>query len=103
MPLDKTPLTDAELWGALLPWIIVCVVMLIWGNGPFKTWANSIFVWNYPVPDLHNMINVVPPVAAQADAARGGVRFHLSVVHRHRHADRGDHLGLADEIFAGAS
>src|SRR5438034_1453824 len=32
-PLDKTPLTQAELWSALLPWIIVCIVMLIWGNG----------------------------------------------------------------------
>jgi lactate permease len=63
--LDKTPLTQAELWSALLPWIIVCIVMLIWGNGAFKTWANSIFVWNYPVPELHNMINSVPPVAAK--------------------------------------
>ncbi len=63
--LDKTPLTQSELWSALLPWIIVCIVMLIWGNGAFKTWANSIFVWNYPVPELHNMINAVPPVAAK--------------------------------------
>jgi len=54
-----------ELWTALLPWIIVCVVMLIWGSGAFKTWANSIFTWNYPVPELHNMINKVPPVAAK--------------------------------------
>ena len=64
-PLDKTPLTQSELWSALLPWIIVCIVMLIWGNGAFKTWANSIFVWNYPVPELHNMINTMPPVAAK--------------------------------------
>jgi lactate permease len=64
-PLDKTPLTQAELWSALLPWIIVCIVMLVWGNGAFKTWANSIFVWNYPVPELHNMINKMPPVAAK--------------------------------------
>jgi lactate permease len=63
--MDKTPLTQGELWTALLPWIVVCVVMLIWGNGTFKTWANSIFVWNYPVPELHNMINTVPPVAAK--------------------------------------
>ncbi len=61
-PLDKTPLTQGELFSALLPWIIVCIVMLIWGNGAFKTWANSIFTWNYPVPDLHNMINKMPPV-----------------------------------------
>jgi lactate permease len=63
--MDKTPLTQAQLWSALLPWIIVCIVMLIWGTGAFKTWANSIFTWNYPVPDLHNMINKVPPVAAK--------------------------------------
>jgi lactate permease len=64
-PMDKTPLTQAELWSSLLPWIIVCIVMLIWGSGWFKTWANSIFTWNYPVPELHNMINKVPPVAAK--------------------------------------
>jgi lactate permease len=64
-PLDKTPLTQGELWSALLPWIIVCILMLIWGNGAFKAWADSIFVWRYSVPDLHNMINSVPPVAAK--------------------------------------
>ena len=64
-PLDKTPLTQSELWRALLPWIIVCIVMLIWGNGGFKGWANSNFAWNYPVPDLHNMINKVSPVVPQ--------------------------------------
>jgi lactate permease len=61
-PMDKTPLTQGELWSALLPWIIVCVVMLIWGNGAFKNWANSIFVWSYPVPDLDKMIFKVSPV-----------------------------------------
>src|SRR5262245_56180028 len=64
-PLDKTPLTQSELWSALLPWIIVCILMLIWGNGAFKTWANSIFTWNYAVPELHQMINKMPPVAAK--------------------------------------
>lgn len=63
--MNKTPLTQGQLWSALLPWIIVCIVMLIWGNGSFKTWANSIFTWNYPVPGLHNMINKMPPVAAK--------------------------------------
>jgi lactate permease len=64
-PMDKTPLTQAQVWSSLLPWIIVCIVMLIWGNGSFKTWANSIFTWNYPVPELHQMINKMPPVAAK--------------------------------------
>ncbi len=64
-PMDTTSLTQGELWSALLPWIIVCIVMLMWGNGAFKTWANSIFTWNYPVPELDKMINKVPPVAAK--------------------------------------
>src|SRR6202047_252699 len=64
-PIDKTPLTQSELWSSLLPWIIVCIVMLIWGNGAFKAWANGIFTYSYPVPELHNMINKVPPVAAK--------------------------------------
>jgi lactate permease len=63
--MDKTALTQKELWSALLPWIIVCIVMLIWGSGWFKNWANSIFFYKYPVPELHNMINTVPPVAAK--------------------------------------
>jgi lactate permease len=67
-PFDKTPLSQGQLWSALLPWIIVCIVMLIWGNSAFKSWANSIFIWNYPVPELHNMINKVPPVVAKPTA-----------------------------------
>ncbi|KRR02687.1 L-lactate permease [Bradyrhizobium valentinum] len=64
-PLNTAKLSQAQLWSALLPWIIVCVVMLIWGSGSFKNWANSIFVWKYQVPELHNLINKVPPVAAK--------------------------------------
>jgi lactate permease len=74
-PLDKTPLTQGQIWSALLPWIIVCVVMLVWGNGSFKTWANSIFVWNYEVPDLDKMINKMPPVAAKATVERAVFGF----------------------------
>src|SRR3954452_21661975 len=38
--LDKAKLTSVQLWNALLPWVIVCAVMLIWGSGAFKSWAN---------------------------------------------------------------
>ncbi|MDZ5448501.1 MULTISPECIES: L-lactate permease [Labrys] len=62
---DRKPLTQAQLWGALLPWILVCIFMLVWGTGAFKTWANAIFSWNYQVPDLHNQINKVAPVVAK--------------------------------------
>jgi lactate permease len=63
--IDPAPLTTTELVTALLPWIILCAILLIWGSGWFKSWADSIFVYRYPVPDLNNMINKVPPVAAK--------------------------------------
>jgi lactate permease len=74
-PLDTTKLNQKQLWSALLPWIIVCIVMLIWGNGAFKTWANSIFTWNFPVPELHELINKVPPVAAKPTPERAVFEF----------------------------
>ena len=57
--------SNAEVWAAFLPWIIVCAILLIWGTGAFKALVNPFATWNYPVPALHNMINQVPPVAAQ--------------------------------------
>jgi len=60
--VDSTPLTSAELVTSLLPWIILCVILLIWGTDWFKAAVNPIFTWNYPVPELHQMINKVPPV-----------------------------------------
>jgi lactate permease len=60
--IDPTPLTPAELFTALLPWIILCIILLIWGTGWFKAAVNPSFTWNYAVPELHNMINKVAPV-----------------------------------------
>lgn len=54
-----------QIWFSLMPWIVVCAVVLVWGTGGFKSFVNSFATWNYPVPGLHNMINKVPPVAAK--------------------------------------
>src|SRR5438874_8432456 len=54
-----------QVWAAFLPWIIVCIVLLVWGTNWFKGMVNPFATWNYPVPELHNMINKVAPVVAQ--------------------------------------
>ncbi|MBX3553604.1 MAG: L-lactate permease [Pseudolabrys sp.] len=54
-----------EVWMALMPWIVVCVILLLWGTNWFKGHVNPWATWNYAVPDLHNMINKVAPVAAK--------------------------------------
>ncbi len=57
--------TTAQVWMSLLPWIIVCIVLLLWGTNWFKGQVNPWATWNFPVPDLHNLINKVAPVAAK--------------------------------------
>jgi lactate permease len=58
------PPARAQVWLSLLPWIIVCAILLLWGTDWFKALVNPVATWNYPVPELHKMINKVPPVAS---------------------------------------
>jgi lactate permease len=58
--------TTQQVWAALTPWIIVCAILLIWGTGWFKAAVNPYASWTFAVPELHNMISKVPPVAAKA-------------------------------------
>ncbi len=67
-PAPKAPPTTAQVWGSLVPWIIVCAVLLIWGTGWFKALVNPIFTVNIPVEGLHNMVQKVPPVVAKPTA-----------------------------------
>lgn len=63
--------TSQEIFMAWVPWIILSVIVAIWGTGWFKGIVNPIFSWKYEVPGLHNMIMKVPPVEAapKAEAA----------------------------------
>ena len=60
--VDPAPLAPGELFTALLPWIILCVILLIWGTGWFQAAVHPIFTWNYAVPEFHNMLNTLAPV-----------------------------------------
>jgi lactate permease len=64
-PRSSVAPTTAQVWFSLMPWIIVCAVLLVWGTGWFKALVNPYATWNYPVPELHNLVQKVPPVAAK--------------------------------------
>jgi lactate permease len=57
--------TTGQVWMSLLPWIIVCAVLLLWGTNWFKGQVNPWATWNYQVPGLHNMINKVEPIVSK--------------------------------------
>ena len=77
--------TTAQVWMSLLPWIIVCVVLLMWGTGWFKAPGQpDLRPGTIRFPVSHNMINKVAAGRAEADAGRRGVRLHLALLHGHR-------------------
>ncbi|MEO3472780.1 L-lactate permease [Roseomonas sp. CAU 1739] len=66
MPPPPAPVTatrDQVIW-AWVPWIILSIVVAIWGTGWFKAYVNPIATWNYPVEGLHNLVQKVPPVSS---------------------------------------
>jgi lactate permease len=64
-----TPQVDrGEVFRAWVPWIILSVIVAIWGTGWFKALVNPIFTWSYPVPGLHNMVQKVAPIVANPTA-----------------------------------
>jgi len=56
-----------EAFLAWMPWIVLSVLVFIWGYVPVKTWMNTvaggIFAPAWEVPYLHNLVNKAPPVA----------------------------------------
>jgi lactate permease len=60
---------------AWMPWIILSVVVFVWGLPQVKTWLNNISIVNITVPYLHNQVMRVPPVVAQAKAEEAVFAF----------------------------
>ena len=56
--------TRAEIVRAWVPWIILSVLVFLWGLPQLKAWLDGISAIRIPVPGLHNVINRVPPVVA---------------------------------------
>lgn len=53
---------------AWMPWIVLSVVVFVWGLPQVKTWLNNISLLNITVPYLHNQVLRVPPVVLQPKA-----------------------------------
>jgi lactate permease len=50
---------------AWTPWIILSVVVFMWGLPQVRAFLNGISLFTFPVPNLHNLVMRVPPVVAQ--------------------------------------
>ena len=58
----------ALVWRAWTPWLILSVVVFLWGLPSTKAWLDNISVVRLPVPYLHQAVMRTPPVVAEAHA-----------------------------------
>src|SRR3954454_11857973 len=65
MPPPAAPKAQASreqiIW-SWVPWVVLSIVVAVWGTGWFKSLVNPIFTINYPVEGLDRMIQKMPPV-----------------------------------------
>jgi lactate permease len=54
----------ANLIRAWTPWLILSVLVFIWGIPQFRAWLDSLSVIRIEVPGLHNLVLRTPPVVA---------------------------------------
>ncbi|MBV0890946.1 L-lactate permease [Paracoccus sp. Z118] len=60
--------SNATVFRAWLPWLILSVFVFAWGTPQFKAFLDSIWIARFPVPGLHEMVLKVPPVVAEPHA-----------------------------------
>jgi lactate permease len=64
--------SPGELAGAWMPWIILCLFVLVWGTQTFKDFVNPYFLPKFPIDGLNNLVQKVPP-AVPVPAKEGAV------------------------------
>ena len=64
--VDSSASTEsrADLIRAWTPWLILSVLVFIWGIPQFRAWLDSVSVIRIEVPGLHNLVLRTPPVVA---------------------------------------
>jgi lactate permease len=58
----------AQVRRAWLPWIILSVIVFVWGLPAVKAFLDGISIFRFPIDGLNNMIQRVPPVVAKPHA-----------------------------------
>jgi lactate permease len=61
---DERQYTSSDTLRAWLPWLILSVLVFIWGLPQVRAFFDGATTLRYPWPGLHNVISRVPPVVA---------------------------------------
>ena len=57
--------STGDIAKAWMPWLILCIVLGLWGVDAMKAFLNGLFAPAFPIDGLHNLIQRMPPVVAR--------------------------------------
>ncbi|MCX7210998.1 MAG: L-lactate permease [Burkholderiales bacterium] len=63
---EKHNYTNAEVMRAWTPWLILSVIVLIWGIPEWKKFLDSVSMFQFEWSHLHKVVQKMPPVSAEA-------------------------------------
>ena len=63
---EKHTYTNAEVMRAWTPWLILSVIVLIWGIPEWKKFLDSVSIFKFEWSHLHKVVQKMPPVSAEA-------------------------------------
>ncbi len=66
----KSTLSSSQIRSAYLPWLVLSLIVFLWGIPDFKKSLNKLGTWAQPVPTLHESILRTPPVVAAVKAEK---------------------------------
>ena len=69
--------SPAAVRRAWLPWIILSVLVFIWGIPQVKAWLDGIWIAKLPVAGLNNLVQKVPPVVVAPHAEAAVFNFNM--------------------------
>jgi lactate permease len=72
-----TKVAPGEAWLAWMPWVVLSVVVFVWGLPSVKGWLNGVFNPTFEVPFLHNLVFKAPPVAKAVSPEAAKYSFNL--------------------------
>ena len=67
----------AVLWRAWMPWLILMVLVFLWGLPQMKAWLDGIFRITVPFPGLDQLVQRVPPVVVAPEIENAKYNFNL--------------------------
>jgi lactate permease len=56
----------STVWLAWMPWIILTILVFVWGIPQIKSWLDHVSILKFPIEGLNNVVEKVPPVVAKA-------------------------------------